>query len=187
MMHELEEKCKYVLNTGKKNCKDGSKSYYECCRSGAYKEKDKKERSTKSQGNKKINHNCTSHIILLEPFDKEECIATVYRQHYGHTTNELQHLDIPINKKMEIASKISQGVTFGKILDNIRDNIDTNLNREDLITRVDLHNIKRRYNLVLQDGQLHKNDSTSVNIWVEQMKEQGEKNPVIYYKRQGKY
>lgn len=99
MMHELEEKCKYVLNTGKKNCKDGSKSYYECCRSGAYKEKDKKERSTKSQGTKKINLNCTSHIILLEPFDKEECIATVYRQHYGHTTNELQHLDIPINKK----------------------------------------------------------------------------------------
>lgn len=88
---------------------------------------------------------------------------------------------------MEIASKISQGVTFGKILDNIRDNIDTNLNREDLVTRVDLHNIKRRYNLELQDGQLHKNDSTSVNIWVEQMKEQGENNPVIYYKRQGKY
>lgn len=50
MMHELEEKCKFVLNTGKTNCKDGSKSYYECCRSGTYKEKDKKERSTKSQG-----------------------------------------------------------------------------------------------------------------------------------------
>jgi len=88
---------------------------------------------------------------------------------------------------MEIASKISQGVTFGKILDNIRDNIDTNLNREDLVTRGDLHNIKRRYNLVLQDRQLHKNDLNSVHIWVEQMKEQGENNPVVYYKRQGKY
>ena len=82
---------------------------------------------------------------------------------------------------------MSQGVTFGKISDKISYNIDTNLNREDLVTRVDLHNIKRRYNLELQDGQLHKNDSTSVNIWVEQMKEQGENNPVIYYKRQGKY
>jgi len=89
---------------------------------------------------------------------------------------------------MEIASKISQGVTFGKIIDNIRDNIDTNLNREDLVTRVDLHNIKCKYtsNLVLQDEQLHKNDTTSVDIEVEQMKEQGENNPVIYYKRQGK-
>lgn len=116
----------------------------------------------------------------MEPFDKEEYISTVYRLHYGHTTNELQYLDIPINKKMEIASKMFQGVTFDNILDDIRDNIDTNLNQEDLVTRVDLHNLKRRYNLVLQDGQLHKNDSTSVDIWVEQMKEQEENYPVIY-------
>jgi len=37
----------------------------------------------------------------------------------------------------------------------------------------------------MKDGQLHKNDATSVDIWVEQMKQEWENNPVIYYKKQG--
>jgi len=60
------------------------------------------------------------------------------------------------------------------------------LKREDLITRSDLHNIKQKYNLNLKDGQFHKSDATSVDIWVEQMKKEEENNCVIYYKRQGR-
>lgn len=71
---------------------------------------------------------------MFEPFEKEECFATIYKEHYGHETDELQHLSISIPKKCEIAFKISQGVTFERILDNYRDRIDTNLKREDLIT-----------------------------------------------------
>lgn len=41
--------------------------------------------------------------------------------------------------------------------------------------------------MVLQDGQLHKNYATSMDIWEEQMKQVGENNPVIYYKKQGEY
>jgi len=73
-----------------------------------------------------------------------------------------------------------------RILDDFRGNIGSNLKREDLITRADLHNVKLKYNITMQDGQLHKNDATSVDIWVEQMKQEGENNPVIYYKKQGK-
>lgn len=60
------------------------------------------------------------------------------------------------------------------------------MKREDLITRSDLHNIKQKYNLNLKDGQFHKSDATSVDIWVEQMKKEEENNCVIYYKRQGR-
>jgi len=73
-----------------------------------------------------------------------------------------------------------------RILDDFRGNIGSNLKREDLITRADLHNVKQKYNITMQDGQLHKNDATSVDIWVEQMKQEGENNPVRYYKKQGK-
>jgi len=99
----------------------------------------------------------------------------------------LQHIGLPVIKKHEVAAKLSQGVTIGRILDDFRDNIGNNLKREDLITRADLHNIKQKYNINIQDGQLHKDDSTSVDIWVEQMKEHGDNNPVQYYKKQGKF
>lgn len=185
---ELKENSTYILNTGKKNGKNGTISYYECCRSGEYKEKAIKNRSTKSQGTKKINFNCTSHIVLFEPFEKEECFATIYKDHYGHETDELQHLSIPMPIKCEIASKISQGVTFEKILDNYRDRIDTHyLKREDLITRKDLHNIKQKFDLILKNGQLHKNNTNSVDTRIEQTKREEENNPVTYNKNQGEY
>ncbi|KAF0707929.1 Transporter [Aphis craccivora] len=72
-----------------------------------------------------------------------------------------------------------------RILDDFRGNIGSNLKREDLITRADLHNVKQKYNITIQDGQLNKNDATSVDIWVEQMKQEKENNPVIYYKKKG--
>ncbi|KAL5245994.1 hypothetical protein ACI65C_013402 [Semiaphis heraclei] len=105
-------------------------------------------------------------------------------EHYGHEENELQHIGLPVIKKHEVAAKLSQGVTIGRILDDFRDNIGSNLKREDLITRADLHNIKHKYNINIQHGQFHKDNCTSVDIWVEQMKEQGENNPVQYYKKQ---
>lgn len=55
-----------------------------------------------------------------------------------------------ITKKHEVAAKLSQGVTIGRILDNFRDNIGSNLKREDLITRADLHNINQKYNIITQ-------------------------------------
>ncbi|XP_008179308.1 uncharacterized protein LOC103308155 [Acyrthosiphon pisum] len=148
--YESNNKCEYVLQTGKKKSKDGHRSYYECGRTGVHKEIDSFKRSIKSQGK-----------------------------------SELQHISLPITKKHEIAAKLSQGVTMERILDDFRGNIGSNLKREDLITRADLHNIKQKYNITMQDGQLHKNDATSVDIWVEQMKQEGENNPVIYYKKQG--
>jgi len=88
----------------------------------------------KTQGSKKINQNCTSHIILFESFEGK-CEVTFYKEHYGHKEIELQHIKIPDIKKHEIAAKLSQGVTFKRVLDDVRENIGNSLKREDLITR----------------------------------------------------
>lgn len=184
---ELENNCEYIQRTGKRKSKNGLRSYYECCRSGVHKEIKNPKRSIKLQGSKKINQNCTSHIKLFEPLHDGKCIMTFYKDHYGHKENQLQHIKLPIEKKQEIATNLSQGVTFERVLDNFRENIGVSLKREDLITRADLHNIKHKYNLILKDGQFHNNDATSVDIWVERMKQEGENNPVIYYKKQGNY
>ncbi|KAL5246013.1 hypothetical protein ACI65C_013421 [Semiaphis heraclei] len=183
--YESNNKCEYVLQTGKKKSKDGHRSYYECGRTGVHKEIVSSKRSKKSQGSKQININCTSHLILFEHLNKSSCHVIFYKYHYGHQESELQHISLPITKKHEIAVKLSQGVTMERKLDNVRGNIGSILKREDLITRADLHNIKQKYTITIQDGQLHKNDATIVDIWVEQMKQEGENNPVIYYKKQG--
>jgi len=78
--------------------------------------------------------------------NKNNCNIIFYKDHYGYEENELQHIGLPIAKKHDVAAKLSQGVTIGRILDDFRDNIGNNLKREDLITRVDLHNIKQKYN-----------------------------------------
>lgn len=55
-------------------------------------------------------------------------------------------------------------------------------NRIHLLTRKDITNIERTYGL--QSAQRHKDDATSVRLWVEEMRESPE-NPVLLYKAQG--
>ncbi|KAL5236923.1 hypothetical protein ACI65C_004333 [Semiaphis heraclei] len=91
----------------KKKSKDGHRSYYECGRTGVHKEIVSSKRSKISQGSKKININCTSHLILFEHLNKSSCHVIFYKYHYGHQESELQHTSLPITKKHEIAVKLS--------------------------------------------------------------------------------
>ncbi|VEN50968.1 unnamed protein product, partial [Callosobruchus maculatus] len=60
------------------------------------------------------------------------------KMHYGHDF-EIQHLRIPKEERVNIARKLTAGVSMTKILDTYRDNIDENkLKRVDLITRKDI-------------------------------------------------
>lgn len=70
-------------------------------------------------------------------------------------------------------------------MDTYRDKIDEeNVNREDLITRQDIQNIKRTYHINISDGVKHCNDVVSVDLWVAQCKEDYS-NTVLFYKKQG--
>ena len=60
--------------------------------------------------------------------------------HYGHRTL-LGHLRIPQKDRVAISGKLFQGVTFKHILDDIRNTMDTSINRIHLTTRKDIDNI----------------------------------------------
>ena len=82
-----------------------------------------------------------------------------------------------------IAAQLAQGVTFQRILDNIRDSVAHKLDRSHLATRKDIANIERAFGL--QRVIKHPDDATSVAAWVREMDRRGEANPVLLYKAQG--
>ncbi|XP_050516253.1 uncharacterized protein LOC126891116 [Diabrotica virgifera virgifera] len=71
-----------------------------------------------------------------------------------------------------------------RILDDRRKNISRDIKRCDLLSRQDVDNIKRSYNLNINEGVKHKQDAVSVDLWVEECKGLAN-NPVLYYKQQG--
>ena len=66
--------------------------------------------------------------------------------HYNHE-NELAHLYIPEPVRMTVASKLQQGVKVDRILDDIRDSVWNDMTCEHLVTRQDILNIKRQFNI----------------------------------------
>lgn len=75
--------------------------------------------------------------------------------------------------------KISDGVSFDNLLDQIRDNVENLFDPITLVTRRDFLNIQRDYHLTA--GRQHSSDYISVQLWIERMKELAEDNPIIYY------
>ena len=139
------------------------------------------QRHIKTQGTSKINAYCTATITVTRE-RRSECIEVqVCGSHYRHKT-ALGHLRLQQSDKTAIAAQLAQGVNFQRILDNIRDNLGRDFKRIHLLTRKDITNIERTYGL--QGAQRHKDDATSVRLWVEEMKK-SQDNPVIIYKPQG--
>ena len=94
----------------------------------------------------------------------------------------LGHIRISETERITIAGQLAQGVDMQHILDCIRDNLGKEFHRIHLLTRKDITNIERVYGL--KGAQKHKDDATSVRIWVEEMKS-SDSNPLILYKAQG--
>lgn len=93
---------------------------------------------------------------------------------------ELAHLPIPENVRTKIAAKLEAGVNIDRILDDIRDDIpDGKVNRQQLLKKQDIHNLKRQLNI--SGIQKHKN---SVCALVEEAKAL-EYNPILLFKPQG--
>ena len=83
----------------------------------------------------------------------------------------------------KIASKLQNVVTSERIIDDIRNSSDsTDLHREHFISRKDIANIKRQYNI--EGVQRHLNDLISVSAIVEEM-ETLKYNPILIFKQQG--
>ena len=170
-----------MQSSGQKELVDCGKTYYYCNRSGNYTAKGTGQRHLKTQGTSKISSQCTASLAVSTDTNSGCIKVQVCRTHYGHTTS-LGHLRISESERLAIAGQLAQGVDFQHILDKIRDKLGKEFQQIHLVTKKDTANIERTYSL--KGAQKHRDDATSVSIWVEEMKS-SDSNPVILYKPQG--
>ncbi len=180
---ELKSNTQYIQQCGRQTSLDGKSErfYYYCNRSGKYASQSKGNRQTKSQGSCKVGSQCTAHMKVRH--NKLDGTVDVQCCDYHHSHElKLIHLRIPEKIRQAIAAQLHDGVTIEKIMDNIRDKILTAVTREQLVTRMDIHNIKRQYNI--EGIEKSNNDLTSVSAWVGEL-EALEYNPITVFKVQG--
>ena len=178
---EVQTKSWYVQRCAPKQHNDKEHWYYYCNRAGKYESRGKGGRSLKSQGSSKVISHCSAHIHASVDMATNMVTVRYNSTHYNHNT-QLGHLRITSTTRKMIATKLQQGVTIQRILDDIRDHDEgTLITREHLINRKDVTNICNQYNIGIQK---HPNDLLSVSSWVEEM-ETLEYNPVLLFKQQG--
>ena len=132
------------------------------------------------QGTSKIGHNCTAHMKVTENTKSHE-VKAEYCDSHTHPI-QLGHLPIPEEIRMSIAQKLREGVTIDKIFDDIRDNVGSSIKRQHLITKQDLTNTKRQFNI--EGIERHCEDQLSVCAWVAELQSL-EYNPITFFKEQG--
>ena len=179
---EKTEKCSFVKNRGNDLLVDGTtKVTYACFRDGYHKSKGKNIRHEKVLGTNKINGYCPAKMdVFINP--SKGIRVDFLKTHVGHK-NDLGRLKLSQQEKEDLAKNIALGIPFDKILDTIRSSVTNDeVERRYLVTRKDLKNIARDYNLAAE-GVSHHNDSTSVHSWVEEMQQSG--NSIVFYKPQG--
>ena len=135
----------------------------------------------KSQGTSKIDAYCTAGIQIYH-LNGGKIKAVVTKSHYDHTCT-LGHIPLTHHVRSEMAGQIAMGVSLDNILDKIRNSVNSQFERVHLIIKKDLINIEKAFGL--RGHQRHKDDATSVSLWIKELKDQGGDNPVLFYKTQG--
>lgn len=118
---------------------------------------------------------------VIQNMDTEEVTVTYTSTHWNHQ-KQLAHLPVPTSIKLNIASKLQQGVTIQCVLDWIRDGEGDKLGRQHLVTSQEIRNIRRRLNIGAIER--HKFDPASILSWIHDLRQQ-EYNPVLLFKNQG--
>ena len=180
--YEKDTKSSFTKVTGVKGKGETTLTYYYCNRSVFFQTKSAGKRHLKSQGSSKINAHCTAALIVTHHLLEHTILVEVCHSHYGHTQT-LGHLRLPEVARQKISGQLAQGVTFERILDDIRDNVGSRFNRIHLFTRKDIANIEKAYGL--KGVEKHPIDAVSVGAWIEELKTKGEDNPVLLVKSQG--
>ena len=174
---ERESMAEFVLNCVSNETLEIRVCYYYCKRMGTYRYKGSGKRQLKSQGSVKMDTQCSAHMRMSENLQTKRIHVKYCLFHYNHQPR-LAFFSIPPAVRQIIASKLKEGVA----MDDIRDNIDGNLNREHLVNRQDIRNIKNQYNI--EGIQKHSNDLISVATWVEEIQSHDEFT-VPVFKAQG--
>ena len=136
----------YVLHSAPKYCSGNEVWYFYCNRAGCYAPCGKSERVLKSQGTSKTISHCSAHIKAIKDKETNEVSVTYTCTHYNHT-HKLGYLHMAATTSEKIASKLQNGVTSERIIDDIRNSSDsTDLHREHLISRKDIEGVQRHHN-----------------------------------------
>lgn len=133
-----------------------------------------------ASGSSKIERNCTATLKVTKN-GNQSCIVEAYHSHYGHRI-QLQHLSISHRKKSEIAAKLHLGITPEKILDDIRDNVGSTMERIHLVEKKDISDLAKSFDVATV--QRHEHDHASVAAWISEW-ESKEHSPLLFYKLQG--
>lgn len=175
---EREYSSWFVSSQGSKSYTNHTIKYYHCNRSGFFRKKEPKKRCRKSRGTSKINGKCCAFMTIRKDrmsgkVDVEYCL-----EHIGHTTKSI-HVPLPAEIRTLIDVELYNGVNFTDILDHIRDNIvkqDSNTQQDGTYTRKEynVHNVERDFA-----------DGCSIHLWVNQLRQSQDNDPVIIYKQQG--
>lgn len=173
----------YVKSSGMKVVSGVNIDYYYCNRSGFYESEGRGMRTLKSQGTSKIHSYCTAKILLHQSGKDSSLETEETTTHYGHSILH-GHLRLSKEQRRSIAGQLMQGVSVDSILDKVRENIGTKLQRINLLVKKDIYNIERAFHV--RGSQMHPIDSVSVQIWVKEMEKRFKENPVLLFKRQGK-
>jgi hypothetical protein len=127
-----------------------------------------------------MNAHCTATITVVTHFngrmDVDACTT-----HYSHPIN-LGHLRLSLSTRKEIASKLLQGVTADRIIDDIRSSVQSQFYRVHMLDKKDINNIERCFSL--KSMERHVDDATSTRLWVEEI-QKSDSNAVLFYKGQG--
>uniref|UniRef100_A0A6P7GVN3 Uncharacterized protein LOC114341342 n=1 Tax=Diabrotica virgifera virgifera TaxID=50390 RepID=A0A6P7GVN3_DIAVI len=160
------------------NCK---KIKYTCHRSGNIRTRGQHIRSLKTRGSNKINGYCPAEMCVT--LEDTKCAVQFCNTHVGHKLKEdMGHLFLSTSDRQHIASKIAAKIPLQSILDEVRDSVtNSKLERTHLLTKKDLYNIERAFNLN-RSAIRHANDAISVDAWVNELKVSGS---ILFYKPQG--
>ena len=178
---EKRTKSSFVQKCGTKRSKSAEITHFYCNRDGQYRSKGHGTRMVKFKGTNKLGTPCTAYLKCTKDTDTE-MVSVEYCTVHSHET-QIGHLRLTNDLRASVATKLQMGVPLDIILDEVRNNVSCVLGREHLITKQDIRNIGTQYNV---DGvQKHTNDALSVKVWVEELTNSSDYNPILLYKMQG--
>lgn len=181
MQVEKESSSWYVGACGTQSYRYHTVKYYYCNRSGFSKCKVVRKRGKKIQGSSKMKGTCCSFMTARKNKVSGSISVDYCLDHVGHN-KKLAHVPLSDEMRTMIAGKLASGVSVTHILDHIRDNI-VKLDRDSIVTRQDIVNIRRQYNV--QNIEKDPSDVRSVDIWVNELRRNKDSDPIIIYKKQG--
>lgn len=173
---EKRTKSRFFKLRGTQKSKATMAHYFKCHRSGSFISKSKGYRTLKRQGSNKLNGFCPAGIITHVAEDGK-CTVKFTKTHIGHD-NDMKHLFLSAEERQIIAEKIASNLPFDKILDEIRETITgDNVERLHLLTKKDLHNIRK--------CSLRNEIDQTDEDWVSKF-QMNENSSILVYKPQGK-